>query len=290
MKALMVMTLMAAGPEFETDPGYSPAPGDTALLHATSWGGRATDVVLGHDEAAYARHLEQTFRDGQAALTAAGDDPNLVVLPYGTEVVVERVVRGSVWTGRRVVERLLLSVRPVGGPTGLPSLLVLDMHVQRPLSREEIEATARAIVERANDRLRDRIDTVDVATRRNWSLTAGTSRYDRVARGERFSSVPASGPTASSGHEHKPSLDELKRENFLLEGRLYDSQRLYREAERAYWNEYRIRWLLAAQDSRRYVNCTSTCQLVISVPIVVTDNRLEDATDTRRETSPPDPH
>jgi hypothetical protein len=164
MKALLVMTLLAAGPEFRPNPGYCPAPGDKALLHATSRSGRATDVVLGRSEAAYARYLEQSFRDSQVALKAAENDPELVVLPYGTEVVVERIVRGSVWTGRRVVARWLLSVRPVGGPTGEPSLLVLDIHVQRPLS----ESAARALADRYEAYARARYSAEEARATARW--------------------------------------------------------------------------------------------------------------------------
>jgi hypothetical protein len=152
MKAIVALTLLAAGPEFPVDAGYSPAPGDTARLHATCWDGRPMDVVLGRDEAAYARHLERVFRGGEAALSAAGGDTDLVVLPYGTEVVVERVVRPAVSTGRRVVNRRLLAVRPVEGSAHAPALLVLDVHVRRPLS----ESAARALVERYEASARDR--------------------------------------------------------------------------------------------------------------------------------------
>jgi hypothetical protein len=96
-----------------------------------------------------------------------------------------------------------------------------------------------------NDRLGERIHTVDVATARHWSLTAGTSRYNQDGWGAGFSSVPPTGPAAASGAQHTPSPDELRRENFLLKGRLRDSRWLYREAHRAYWTEYPIRHRLA---------------------------------------------
>jgi hypothetical protein len=101
-----------------------------------------------------------------------------------------------------------------------------------------------------NERLKHRIQVVNVATDRSWSLTAGTSTSSDAIRVDGFSSVPPFGPANSPGNQHPSSLDELQREKFLLYGELHDSQRLYREANRFYRAEYPIRYRRACWGMR----------------------------------------
>jgi len=96
-----------------------------------------------------------------------------------------------------------------------------------------------------NDRLKRRAQTVDVATGRNWSLTAGTSQRYQTQGVEGFSSVPPTGAVTAPGRQGATSLEELRRENFLLKGELRDSRFLYRQASWLYRAEYPIRYRLA---------------------------------------------
>jgi hypothetical protein len=96
-----------------------------------------------------------------------------------------------------------------------------------------------------NDRLKRRAQTADVATGRIWSLTAGTSQHDQTKGGEGFSSVPPTGAVTASGRQYAPSLEELRRESFLLKGELRDSRFHYRVSSRLYRAEYPIRYRLA---------------------------------------------
>jgi hypothetical protein len=100
-----------------------------------------------------------------------------------------------------------------------------------------------------NERLMDRIQTMNVATGRLWSLTTGTVQYEGYGGAGRiggFLSVPPTGNVISSGPQDPPSLSELQRQNFLIKGRLRDSRALHREANRLSWADYPIRYRLAS--------------------------------------------
>jgi hypothetical protein len=114
-------------------------------------------------------------------------------------------------------------------------------------SQQSVEARLIANYQLENERLRARIRTTDVAAGRNWSLTAGTStRPDPVGGIGGLLSVPPDGARTAAGPQPSTSLEELRRENFLLKGQLRDSRSLYREAHRDYWNEYPIRYRAAS--------------------------------------------
>jgi hypothetical protein len=108
-----------------------------------------------------------------------------------------------------------------------------------------IKSRLAAYYQLENERLGDRVQTVDIATQRQWSLITGSSRYGVAEGGRGFASVPPSGTPNVAGPRDAPCLDELRRENFLLKGRLRDSAFLYREASRSYGTEYPIRYRLA---------------------------------------------
>jgi hypothetical protein len=98
-----------------------------------------------------------------------------------------------------------------------------------------------------NERLRDRLQGEDEAIGRTWSLTAGTSRRDPGGRGDGFMSMPLDSPPIGAVRPRAPSLEELKRENFLLKGRLRDRRALNRQVNCLYWSEYPIRAQLASR-------------------------------------------
>ena len=103
-----------------------------------------------------------------------------------------------------------------------------------------------------NQRLAEKAATVNVATNRILFFAAG-ARYEGIAVGggaSGFSSVPPAAPRTVWAYSEKPSLEELKQENFLIKGRLRDSRYLYREANRAYLAEYEIRYRLARRGQR----------------------------------------
>jgi hypothetical protein len=180
--ALLTAALLGGLPEFQPDPSFQPAVGERAWLHATSGDGHPQAVVLGRDRPSYARHVERSFRDSAAALEAAGDDPGLAVLPYGTEVRVEAEAADQLRTGRRVVRRRLWAVRPARGRSDDPPLLVLETHLARPLSPEEEWEVARryAAVVRANQEARAGRD----ALRRGGEL--GRLQAETTARFEDY--------------------------------------------------------------------------------------------------------
>jgi hypothetical protein len=101
-----------------------------------------------------------------------------------------------------------------------------------------------------NDRLGRRVHTLDVATERVGFLTAGASTASSAIRGDGFSSIPPSGPVASSGNQDRCSLDDVRRDNFLLKGELRDSRFLYRQANSLYLSEYPIRYQRACWGMR----------------------------------------
>jgi hypothetical protein len=154
--------------------------------------------------------------------------------------------------GHMVLMAVMVGQTAVDGPRTGP---VLSQQAQKAQARALAEFRANehtikprlvAYYQLENDRLKERAQTVNVATSRNWSLTAGISRYEQVERVAGFLSVPPIGNPTASGSLHTPALEELQRENFLLKGRLRDSRFLYREANRLHGAEYPIRYLLAS--------------------------------------------
>jgi hypothetical protein len=106
-----------------------------------------------------------------------------------------------------------------------------------------------------NQRLMDRIETVNIATDRIWAVTAGTLgqasyQYREPWAGQSFCSVPPTRSLNLSEQKNKPSPEELRNANYLLEGHLRDSRDLNRQAVqlynaersywavRAYWNQF----------------------------------------------------
>lgn len=111
-----------------------------------------------------------------------------------------------------------------------------------------IEPRLIAYYQLENERLRDRIQAVNRATRYVWSVTTGTSRseeFEQVGSTGGLASVPVSGAGMTASGQGSTDLSELRRENLLLKGQLRDSQRLYRQANRVYPAEYSIRHRLA---------------------------------------------
>jgi hypothetical protein len=152
---LLAGVLVSSAPEFQPDPRYRPTPGETALLHATApTPGRPVDVVLGRDESTYLRHLDREFTDSMNAFAVARSEKDLIILPYGTEVMVERVVQENVVAGRRSIARRLLAVHPVHASSGEASYVVLETHVQRPLDPAVVAARERDRYERYQRALR----------------------------------------------------------------------------------------------------------------------------------------
>jgi hypothetical protein len=106
-----------------------------------------------------------------------------------------------------------------------------------------------------NERLMNRIETLNIATSRVWSLTTGTVshaayQYQEPWAGRGFSSVPPTENLTTSDPQSQPVLEELQRANFLMKGHLRDSQGLLRQANRFYLREYPIRYELAAHGVR----------------------------------------
>jgi hypothetical protein len=90
-----------------------------------------------------------------------------------------------------------------------------------------------------NERLMNRIETVNIATSRVWSVTAGTMgqatyQYQDPWASRSFSSVPPTGQLTTLSPPDESSLEELRRANFLLEGHLRDSRDLNRQAVQFY--------------------------------------------------------
>ncbi|HEV3163769.1 MAG TPA: hypothetical protein VGZ22_06995 [Isosphaeraceae bacterium] len=96
-----------------------------------------------------------------------------------------------------------------------------------------------------NERLKKRIQTVDVATSRDWFLTSVTPRFEAAGGSDFLSFLPPTTDSTHSGHKFQSSLEELKRQNFLIKGRLRDSRSLYRGSNRLYMAEYPIRYRAA---------------------------------------------
>src|SRR5262249_16373439 len=102
-----------------------------------------------------------------------------------------------------------------------------------------------------NERLVEKIETVNIATGRALSFGAGgRDGYGAPGGAGGFSSVPPTGNLTTSTYRAQPSLPELKRENLLLKWRLGDSRYLHREANRLYGLEYSIRHVLARSGVR----------------------------------------
>jgi hypothetical protein len=118
---------------------------------------------------------------------------------------------------------------------------------ERQAKKDAIEARIIANYQLENDRLRERLQTMDVVTNRNWSLTAGTSQVYRFDTGEGLMSVPATGTPIAPERLDSTSLERLRRENWLLKGRLRDRRSVYREVNRLYMAEYPIRYQAASR-------------------------------------------
>jgi hypothetical protein len=104
----------------------------------------------------------------------------------------------------------------------------------------------------------DRIETVNIATDRIWAVTAGTLgqatyHYREPWAGQSFCSVPPTRSLNLSEQKNKPSPDELRNANYLLEGHLRDSRDLNRQAVQLY-NAERAYWAV-----RSYWNQFATC-------------------------------
>jgi len=96
----------------------------------------------------------------------------------------------------------------------------------------------------------DRIHTLDLATARVWNVTTGTSMYEAGGgTNSGLSSVPVTGETPS-GRVDPASMTGLRRDNFLLKGRLRDSRFLYRQSNQVYRSDYPIRVYRAIYEGR----------------------------------------
>jgi hypothetical protein len=101
------------------------------------------------------------------------------------------------------------------------------------------ESRLTAYYQRENQRLMDRIEAVNLATGCVWSVTTGSMhqmvyQYQEPWASHRFDSVPPTGNLATSVGQDKPSLEELRQANFLLQGHLRDSRDLNRQAVQLY--------------------------------------------------------
>jgi hypothetical protein len=90
-----------------------------------------------------------------------------------------------------------------------------------------------------NERLMNRIETVNIATSRVWSVTADTMgqaayQYQDPWATHGFSSVPPTRNLSTPNSQNGSSPEELRRANFLLEGHLRDSRDLNRQAVQIY--------------------------------------------------------
>jgi hypothetical protein len=131
-------------------------------------------------------------------------------------------------------------------------VLVLSEHTKKAQARAMIELRANqkksepriiAQYQLENERLRERIRILGVATNRDWSLTAGTSTHGDTTGADGFASVPPTRPRTEADRL-SVSLDEVRRENFLLKGQLRDGRCLRRQARQLYPAEYPIRYQL----------------------------------------------
>jgi hypothetical protein len=109
-------------------------------------------------------------------------------------------------------------------------------------------------LERENQRLMDRIEAVNIATGRVWSVTSGTMgqaaysyREPWVSGG--FASVPPAGRRNTPNPQAHLSTEELRRVNELLKGHLRDSQDLHRQANQLYSAEAIRQYRLATAAS-----------------------------------------
>jgi hypothetical protein len=117
-------------------------------------------------------------------------------------------------------------------------------------NQHTIPARLAAYYELENERLVDRIHTLDLATARVWNVTTGTSMYEAGGgTNSGLSSVPVTGETPS-GRVDPASMTGLRRDNFLLKGRLRDSRFLYRQSNQVYRSDYPIRVYRAIYEGR----------------------------------------
>jgi hypothetical protein len=106
-----------------------------------------------------------------------------------------------------------------------------------------------------NERLMNRIETLNIAASRVWSLTTGTAghaayQYQEPWTQRGFASVPPTQNLTASDPQSQLVLEELKRANFLIKGHWRDSRGLYRQANQFYRLEYPIRFELATHGVR----------------------------------------
>jgi hypothetical protein len=130
-------------------------------------------------------------------------------------------------------------------------------------------------LERENQRLMDRIEAVNIATGRVWSVTSGSMRqmvyqYQEPWASHSFASVPPTGNPTTSGPQDKPSLEELRRANFLLQGHLRDSRDLNRQAVQLYNVQRADQYQRASQYSR--ATCTPSRSTYFRRPVEWTAN------------------
>ena len=107
----------------------------------------------------------------------------------------------------------------------------------------------------------DRIEAVNIATGRVWSVTTGSMRqmvyqYQEPWASHSFASVPPTADPTTSDLQGKPSLEELQRVNFLLQGHLRDSRDLNRQAVQLYNVQRADEYQRAARYSR--ATCTAS--------------------------------
>jgi hypothetical protein len=109
-------------------------------------------------------------------------------------------------------------------------------------------------LERENQRLMDRIEAVNIATGRVWSVTSGSMgqaaySYREPWASGGFASVPPAGRRNTPNPQTHLSTDELRRVNQLLKGHLRDSQDLHRQANQLYNAEVIRQYQLATSAS-----------------------------------------
>jgi hypothetical protein len=132
-------------------------------------------------------------------------------------------------------------------------------------------------LERENQRLMDRIEAVNIATGRVWSVTSGSMRqmvyqYQEPWASHSFASVPPAGNSTTSDLQDKPSLEDLRRTNFLLQGHLRDSRDLNRQAVQLYNVQRADQYQRASQYSR--ATCTPSRSTYFRRPVEWAANPL----------------
>jgi hypothetical protein len=115
---------------------------------------------------------------------------------------------------------LLVAVMGQTVDDSLWAVPVLSEHTKKAQARALVELRANqkksepriiAQYQLENERLRERIRTLGVATDRDWSLTAGTSTHGGTVGVAGFASVPAIGSRTEAVDPPLVSLDELRR-------------------------------------------------------------------------------